>query len=364
MKIDFDNLDLRNAFREEPERCHQALMNAARSVQEEEKTMKRTPIRTLLIAAVVVLSMLTTAFAAGEIFGWTDFLGEGGAQLPQDAVKQMQHINGDSWEVGPFTFTVKELLTDGRIALSSVHIATTDGSPALLCADPYDVVGANGENGRAYADKLGIDPMTTWVEAAKQLDLPLYNVRGIIDLAAEYSSGDGYEDPLWSLDGSMTYFCLISLNAEKVQDELPVQFFLRATKIDLATAEDVETWVDREQCVTIPVQGILEKKTYQPTDDVVIAGLKLERIDAQRYVTGAYVDCVFTAGEGVTEDDAYKLYDLTIRDTKGNELPGGVDLSASVDVSNWPTVVLHDLFGVEQLPDGLYLSYDVYMTSK
>jgi hypothetical protein len=37
MKRTVDELNLRNAFRQEPERCHAALMDAARSVKEETK---------------------------------------------------------------------------------------------------------------------------------------------------------------------------------------------------------------------------------------------------------------------------------------------------------------------------------------
>ena len=54
------------------------------------------------------------------------------------------------------------------------------------------ILGCNGENGRAYAEKLGLDHMTTWLDAAKQLNLPLYNVRGILDTVDDrYDGGMG-----------------------------------------------------------------------------------------------------------------------------------------------------------------------------
>ncbi|MDD6050126.1 MAG: hypothetical protein PUC00_02465, partial [Clostridiales bacterium] len=63
MKKPQDDLDLRLAFRDEPERCHRALMDAACSVKEEKQTMRKHSMRTMLIAAIVALSMMTTALA-------------------------------------------------------------------------------------------------------------------------------------------------------------------------------------------------------------------------------------------------------------------------------------------------------------
>ena len=72
MKRDMENLNLRNAFKPTPDKCHNALMTAARSVKEEEP-VKRATIRTILIAACIILATMAIAVAATNSFGWKDF---------------------------------------------------------------------------------------------------------------------------------------------------------------------------------------------------------------------------------------------------------------------------------------------------
>ena len=161
MKQDMDKLDLRGAFRQEPQSCHDALMAAARSVKEE-RPMKKASLRTVLIAAAIILATMAAAVAAGSLLGWTDYFGQQyGIAVPQTA----QRILGEAWNthsftLGPVTFTTKELLCDGHIAMASTEIAMTDKEDnALLCADPFDAIGAVG-NGCELAQRLGLDPGT------------------------------------------------------------------------------------------------------------------------------------------------------------------------------------------------------------
>ncbi len=360
MKRDLDNLDLRAAFRPMPDACRDALMTAARSV-EEEKEMKRATFRVALIAAVMIVCMTAVAFAAGSLLGWTDFLKDySDVNVPQDAVEQMQVKEPVSWQVGPLTFTATELLTDGRIAVSSVNIRTTDGSPALLCADPWDTIGANGENGQTNAQRLGVAPTITYIEAAKQLNLPLYNVRGILDLPTEYSSGEGMEDPLWNEDGSMTYFCLIWLEEGAAQTELPASFFLRASRIDPATGDEAEKWVDRDRAVTVPVCPELERRSYTPDRETIIAGQKLLKVEAVRYVTGAYLTLTWEMNWEMTPESAYGLYDIELLDESGNPLPGGMNLSSQLTF----TITQEKMLGVEKLPDVITLAGGTVLTAK
>ncbi len=351
MKRDIENLDFRAAFRPVPEACRAALMDAARSVKEERK-MKRASLRVALIAAAIVVSMMAAALAAGHLMGWTDFLGDySNVNIPQGAVEQMQVTEELSWQVGPMTFTVTELLTDGRIAVSSVNIRTTDGSPALMCWDPWDTIGCNGDNGKANAVRLGIDPTTTYIEAAKQLNLPLYTVRGILDVAAEYIGGESMEDPMWNEDGSVTYFCMIDLADGAVRETLPTGLFLRVSRIDPASGEEAEKWVDREQTVLIPVCPVLEKRSYVPDRETIIAGQKLLKVDAVRYVTGAYLTLTWEMDAMLMPEKVWELYDLTLLDADGAPLPRGMNLSASMMV----TITQEEMLGVESLPDVITL---------
>lgn len=370
MKHELHTPDLRNALPPEPDFCHRALMQAAGSVKEDEPVKKNT-FRALLIAALLIVTMITVAFAATRLMGWADFFGNSGhIGVPKAAVEEMQVETAQSWEVGPLTFTLKELMTDGHIVFSSVHIAITDGSPALLCIDPYDVLGCNGENGRAYAEKLGLDHMTTWLDAAKQLNLPLYNVRGILDMVDDRYDG-GMEDPMWNEDGSMTYCSMLffkNTEAKDAQDhqpfrhsavtetELPVNFFLRAAALDTATGEETEHWINRDQTATVAVSSLLAERTYLPREESSFSGFRLDYVHAQQYATGAYLYTGFTADETLTPDDAYMFYEcLTYQDEQGNTLPGGMDMSAQLDTSAWPQVVLIELYGVETLPERIRL---------
>ena len=355
MKRDFENLNLRDAFRAEPDFCHAALMDAARSVKEE-KAMKKASFRVVLIAAMIIMSLTAVAFAAGSMLGWTDFLADySNVGIPQGAVEQMQVTEDISWQVGPMTFTATELLTDGRIAVSAIQVRPTDGSQVLMCMDPGDVLGCNGENGRALAAKLGLDPMTSYTDAAKQLNLPLYCVRGILDVTAEYAGGESMEDPMWNEDGSMTYFSMTTLNDGAVKTELPARFFLRVSQLDPATGEETEKWVDRDQTVTIPVCPVLEERSYVPQQETFIAGHRLVKMDAVRYVTGAYLTFTYEMGYADVPESAFDLYELKLRDENGNELPGGMNLSAKLTF----TIEVEEMIGVDKLPDVITLTDDV-----
>ena len=72
MKREMDPLKLRNAFEPMPDGCYNALMKAARSVKEE-RTVKRAALRTIAIAACIILAAMAAAVAAGSILGWNDF---------------------------------------------------------------------------------------------------------------------------------------------------------------------------------------------------------------------------------------------------------------------------------------------------
>lgn len=163
------------------------------------------------------------------------------------------------------------------------------------------------------------------------------------------------EDPMWNEDGSMFYFSMNSLNGDVVQNELPAKFFLRVSQIDPATGEETEKWVDRDQTVTVPVCPVLEERTYAPEEETVIAGHKLVKVDAVRYVTGAYLTFTYEMDYTVIPESAYDLYELTLRDEAGNELPRGMNLSASLTF----TIEQEEMIGVDVLPDVITLTDDV-----
>ena len=176
MKRDIENLNLRDSFKPTPDKCHDALMTAARSVKEEEP-VRRITFRAVLIAACIILA--TTAIAATRKLGWVDFfeIFYGSTDsVPEEAQKIMNSTEEQTFILGPVSFTVQSLYTDGQEAWASTLITAADGSSALVCGDysPESSLGSNGENGEALARKLGLDPETTWLNAARQLNCPLY----------------------------------------------------------------------------------------------------------------------------------------------------------------------------------------------
>ena len=360
MKRDMDILDLRAAFRPEPEACHAALMNAARSVKEE-KEMKRASFRVVLIAALIIMSLTAVAFAAGNMLGWSDFYGRwhGSTGVPEGVYEQMQVTEDLSWEVGPLTFTATELLTDGHIAISAIHVRTTDGSAALIngenVADPTDPIRANGENGRAYAARLGVSENATWIEAAQQLNLPLYRVSADHSMSHPLCAGHMMSDVLINEDGSLTYYCMSMLKNDEVGAELNLPLCLDVALADSATGETAQRWCDYEQTVTLPVCPVLEQRSYVPDHETIIAGHKLLKVDAVRYVTGAYLTFTYEMGYADVPESAFDLYELDLCDEAGNPLPGGMNLSASLTF----TIEVEEMIGVETLPDVITLTDEV-----
>ncbi len=360
MKRDWDNLDLRAAFRPMPEECHAALMDAACSVKEE-KEMKRASFRVVLIAAMIILSMTAVAFAASGMLGWRDFFGEWHSTtgVPEGVYEQMQVSEDYAWQVGPLTFTANELLTDGHIAISAIHVRTTDGSAALITganvSDPADPIRANGDNGRAYAARLGVSENTTWLEAAQQLNMPLYRVSADHSMSHPLYEGDMMIEALYNEDGSMTFFCMSMLDTERVGDMLNLPLCLDVALADPATGESTESWRDDDQTVTIPVCPVLEKRSYVPEQETIIAGHKLLKVDAVRYVTGAYLTFTYEMNWQDIPESAFDLYELKLRDQGGAELPGGMNLSASLNF----TITVEEMIGVEKLPDTFVLTDEV-----
>ncbi len=350
-----DDLNLRNAFAEESDVCHTALMYAARSVREEQP-MKRVSLRVILIAMVVIMATTLSALAAGSMLGWIDFFNDREWYgIPQDAVDEMTVTTSETWHVGPLSFTLKELMADSHFAISGIHIATVDNSPALLTGEPYDTLGASGDDGIALAETLGVAPELTWMDTARMLNLPLYCVRGILEIDPVYATGESMEYTMWNEDGSVTYLSMPMLNGV-AKDRLPAQFFLRVAQIDPCTGEELNRWTSREHTAEIQVSDMLEEKTIYPVQPTGFSGFGFQSAHLKRYVTGVYVDMTFAAEDGMQPEDAYKLYEMRLCDQRGNPLPEGMMMGGSIDTSAWPQVVFTCMLGMEDMPEDILLT--------
>lgn len=354
MKRNPEELNLRDAFPEEPEFCHAALMAAARSVKEEKK-MKRNAFRVALAAALILLATMAAAVAAGRLLGFADFFGQYGAQVPETAQRMMGEAwNRHEYALGPVRFTTQELLCDGHVALASTMAAMDDSSDALICAEPFDAIGANGENGKQTAQRLGVPLETTWMEAARLLGRRLYAVRAILELPAALDSGSAMEDILFGEDGGAVVFSMPELLPGASGETLAMQLYLSVTGFDVETGTAGETMQAREP-LNVYLDAPLEACAYAADGALLSDSYVLSAVQAELTSLGLYLTSTFTAPEGATEDDVYAR-DLPLwLDAQGEPLPEGIALSVGIDAGDLPVVRYTQMFSVESLPKKLIM---------
>ncbi len=370
----------------------QRIINGA---DKEQKVKKKLSLGLVLVIALA-LATLAVAIAAQHV-GWTDFFGKlYNINMPKEAQEAMDQTKPLSFQVGPMTFTYNQLVTDGYIALSSAGVHTTDGSEVLYAMDTdiYDAVDAIGD--KTVVDKYGLEPGTSWLDAAKELGLPLYGIRALVEVEAPYSGGESMEDALWSEDGSIVYFSMPMLDPDSAGETLPVTLYMAVTQFDPDTEETIEKWRTREE-TTLSTLPMLEEKTYRPegdgqltvmmrteervdaaadeavqaaAEDAALDGaapkasireeafaLQLESVKAKRYATGVYLSSTFTLPADMTMEDVYgTLYNLSLCDGNGAELPGGLNLSGYCNVAGFPTVTLETSSSIDTLPESLMIT--------
>ena len=156
--------------------------------------------------------------AASALLGWTDFYS---FEIPKTAQEILNATEPKDYQVGPITFTVNELLTDGHIALCSATSHVTDGSSAVLSEEVYDAVGANGDNGEALAQKWNLSPDTRWIDAAHIMNLPFYRISISVNVPEECHDGEDMGDAMWDEKGNCVSYYMAALNSLQVGETLP-----------------------------------------------------------------------------------------------------------------------------------------------
>lgn len=355
MKRNLDELDIRSAFAQEPNACHDALMNAAFSVKEE-KTVKKASFRVALVVALIIVATMTVAVAAGNLLGFADFFGsQYGTAVPETAQRVMnEEWNKHEFVLGEVAFATQELFCDGHIAMASTVISMSDGSDALICAEPYDAIGAVGENGEQAAKRLGVEPEMTWIEAAKKLGRKLYAVRAILEVPAEIDSGCAMEYFLYNEDGSITYFSMPELNGKATGETVDMQMFLRVAEVDPDNETKTNVLKDRK-LLSIFLEAPIEEYVYACNGDFIADGYKLESVRAELSAAGLYLYSTFVAPEGETEADVYERDFPRWLDAEGKALPSGINLSASVDTQNLPKITYMQMLSVNAIPEKMIM---------
>ena len=354
MKRIQDDWDLRKAFSPAPEDVKNMLIRTANSVKEEEK-VKRYSWKPVLIAAAIMVVTMSVGLAASGLVGWTDFFSHFyDIGLPQQAQEIMAQTEHQSFQVGPLTLTVQELLCDGENAFTSISARTTDGSNAVISSygEWAMPIYANGMENEAQ--RLGVDSMMSWELAAKTLDLPLYAVRAIPEVDYSLMDGEQMEDYLHDAEGAFVNFSMVPLRADKIGDALPVTYYLHVAEVEPGTGNVKQEWTERVDSTIPVVSSVLAEKTYIPDDECLVNGYRLESILIEMRVTGGYVTAIFTAPEGLSEQPWYDVYDaMILADGDGNPFRSGISLTVSGDSSDWPRVVIWQTISISELPESV-----------
>lgn len=319
---------------------------------------KKRPVRrfSFVLAVVLVLALGALAYAASRL-GWADYYRtQAGIAIPQGAEEALNASQPRIYQVGPMTFTFQQLLTDGRMVLSSASARLTDDGEALYAPDSNFEETVDGLSDTVM-NRYDLPAGTLWTEAASQLHLPLYGVRALVEIDPAYSQAVSMEDSLWNEDGSIVYFSMPLLKAETVPNPLPATLYMSVIRFDPETGTMAERWQRREE-ITLETAPLLETKIYQPKGQNALGELTLQSLRAERYVTGTYLSAVFAVPQTMNQEDLVtQLYQIRFCDESGEALPDGLSQSSDVRMEAWPTVTLETSTTLEALPEQLMLIY-------
>ncbi len=333
----------------------------------EEEPVKKFTVSTALIVVLIVIVTLTTALAASVLLGWTDFYS---FEIPKTAQEILNATEPKDYQVGPITFTVNELLTDGHIALCSATSHVTDGSSAVLSEEVYDAVGANGDNGEALAQKWNLSPDTRWIDAAHIMNLPFYRVSISVNVPEECHDGEDMGDAMWDEKGNCVSYYMAALNSLQVGETLPIKLHFQVWQYDpqsiepqsifedvVDEAKEMSYWEDTFE-ITLTVPAPIAEKTYMPEQPYDFEnGLTLNSVTAQQTVAGAYVVGQFTLRDGFNFNDAYSG-ELDFLDATGEEIPWGMAESGIIEYDQLPKVEWGAMLNLEVLPEEMVVSLD------
>lgn len=333
----------------------------------EEEPVKKFTVSTALIVVLIVIATLTTALAASVLLGWTDFYS---FEIPKTAQEILNATEPKHYQVGPITFTVNELLTDGHIALCSATSHVTDGSSAVLSEEVYDAVGANGDNGEALAQKWNLSPDTRWIDAAHIMNLPFYRVSISVNVPEECHDGEDMGDAMWDEKGNCVSYYMAALNSLQVGETLPIKLHFQVWQYDpqsiepqsifedvVDEAKEMSYWEDTFE-ITLTVPAPIAEKTYMPEQPYDFEnGLTLNSVTAQQTVAGAYVVGQFTLRDGFNFNDAYSG-ELDFLDATGEEIPWGMAESGIIEYDQLPKVEWGAMLNLEVLPEEMVVSLD------
>lgn len=345
--------DLKKSFPPMPDDCYQALMHAARSVKEE-NPVKKTSLRAVLIAAVILILSMAAALAANQL-GIIDIMPKFRAALPEAATALLAKTENKVYTLGPLTMTLRELLADGRVVLMTTQANTADGALALLMPDGIDFHDRLPES---EARRLKVPEDTSFLDAARQNKLPLYSTTSYLEIDYALHSGEEMRAEHYGGDGALLQVEMLQTNPGLVKESVDAALTLTVREVDPASGEFVKDSDWRvEEKISIPVSQLIAEKTYVPDGEAILDGYSIKSVKAEQTVAGIYLTTLVEAGESTNRDNAHQvLYTWEFVAADKQPFPGGISMSGSVVDDAWPTVTLHQMIGVGNLPDILKLS--------
>lgn len=342
-KLESELQKLKEKYPPMPDACYQGLMDAARSVKEEEK-MKRFTFRTVLAAALILALTVAVALAAGQL-GLKDMLGDSGYYaMPDSAEQALTDTEKKQFEVGPLSVTLVETLADGNLIYANTLAAAQ--TPAVLytwSGDAMDSIDA------MHAGALGVEGKISYAEAAQQKNLPLYRISSWLEYDAAYCGGEEMTEAVYGENGEVLCVFMAMTDPEALPEAVNAVLTVRVEECDPATGEPLEDrkWQIQEE-ITIPVHGVTAEKHYTWEGEGRLEGCTLQAVTARQTCAGVYLTVTLTADESADQD---RLYDqLVFADENGVPFPAGISFTGKMDAERWPEMTMERMLGID-LPE-------------
>lgn len=365
MKRDMETLNLQDAFKPEPERCHAALMQAARSAEEKPK-MKKAPLRAAWIVAAVLVVTVAAAFAANSagLLRWFD--SHYGIELPKAAQELLAGNEPKTITVGPIAFTIRDILSDGRVSYLAVEARTADGSPAVLYMGNGDPADSIGSELAAALDTQGIIARTSYADAARLLGLPLYSVDAYLTPKGDVTAGQEMMDSETLEGGALLLIDMLYTDPDAVGDTLLADVVLRAVEIDTNTLARKGGMWSAADARSVPVEGVTATRTYVViSEENLSVKFTVTRVTAEQTCAGVYITIHAAIDGGIAVMGLGRVF--TVLDAQGNPYPRGISLTEECldgDGNPLPTgpqaridsLQYRVMITAETLPDSLMIS--------
>lgn len=356
-------IDFKQTFGEVPESFSARVQVALRRTQEEEKPVKKFTFRTVLIAAVVMMSMMAVAIAAtnGRLVDW--FQEHYGAELPKAAQKVLNATEKTVLETDLATFTVNELLCDGKIAYLTAEVQLKEEGTAILYPSASDPTDRIGEKLAAKLNHPGVNAKTSYAEAAKAMGLPLYTVGAWMEIEDQERIDSEMMDYSVLENGNLMLVRMLYMREALPLSakNLPITLWAQVLQVDVDTLESVEGSRQRtSEAYTLPVHGVTEIAKYGLQEEGVLSDrFRLTGVKAQKTSAGVYVFIQTKADQPMTMDEFFEMNDeWYVLDAQGNRFPTGISLSGEYLDGNGKPLTWDDNAMVDEVQFMLMISVD------